>query len=1179
MPRQLIGLTLTGMTVLTAAATVSAQTVGIVPDNSLGNENSIVTPDGVNGDRITGGATRGGNLFHSFNGLSIGPNQTAWFDNSAAITSILVRVTGGQLATIDGTVRANGTADLFILNPNGITFGPNAKLNIGGALSALTTPAIPLGEQGLFSAVAPDQSQLLAVKPSASFDLARFQPQTDITFNANWALQGQALNFVGQNIAIGGSITNAAPAPATVLTLRSSNNIRFNQAQINNPTGQDLYQAAPNLAPIGLVLQADADRSGQGDITIQAANLGLYGGIFQATAPGTITVDNSRFLSTNTAAQPAAAITFQGGKVELKRSAVTVPTSDNLSQPGSINNPAIFDIRSANSILIDSTRINQPPQDRSLSPATFDPAKASQRSNLSPLQITFTTPQDITIQNSAIATRGAAFQAIIPGIFALTSAQIYSDNFMAQNAAPITIQAKDIRVETYVLPPGQSKQVGNDIGISSNSVVAGQAATLNLTATNDITFKGTGIGSNTITDQNAGNIILTAGNKFEINNGGMGNQSIANTAVNKSNQIRGNNGQIIITAKLIELDRFGINMENFSQGGNGKISLNATENITIGEGGIGSNAKGSGVGADIIVNAGQKLTMKPRSGLNTLAEKQSKGGNIRITANQFTLQGGVSTTSSGDRQAGDINITAAQIILDEGLFNKKIERGTISTYTGTPKEEKNVKAFGKAGDIILNGIGSDAEIILKSGAGIANTSFDNSQGNTGNIILNSSTLQIQKGSQVVIATNGSGSTGSISVDAAKLIRLTGTSADGKAPSSILSAIRAKTTDVNSNDINIKTSRLEVTQGAGIIASTLGNGNSGNIDIDAGTVVLDGTGIQVGGNERLTSGILTSVGISNLPSAGGARLIQEERAFGVVVATLRPITSPGSSNAQAKGNSGNIRLQVGDLDLIQDAQLITVILGSGKAGDITIDQTQGNIRLRDRAAIRADSDSGQGGSIKVNSDGVLLLRRNSEISAVSRASGKDGNITITVPFIVGRSHENSDIFAVSKAALNGGRSVGNGVTINAENILGFEYRNQFTDQNDIIATGDVTLNLPDIDPSRGLTVLPIAPIDIAQKIDRRCNPNVDDQSSAFTTLGSGGLPANPSHAIVPNGLSRLATLPDDYRASQPASANPISSMPVEAQQSLRLANGTIQLRSSPRPIFASTPQSGCLHTPD
>jgi filamentous hemagglutinin family protein len=1171
MKLQVVMIVVTGLSLAGFADQVAAQIINsIVPDATLGTEATIATPEPGNINRITGGASRGSNLFHSFQDFSIGTNQTAWFDQPSLIQTILVRVTGNNGSAIDGILRANGNADLFLINPKGFTFGQNAKLEMGGAFTAMTAPAIPLGEQGIFRAIAPNQSQLLDVKPNAIFDLSRLQPQADIQMNADWRINGQAITLIGQNITIAGKLSNPANANPATFTLRSSNNITLNQTQINNPTGQDLYSATNNFAPIGMNLQAGAE------INIKDSNLGIYGGAFQATAPGKITLDNTRILSPSTFDKPAAGILLQGGKVEiLNKSGITFPTTDDLSRADRRYTPVPLTIRSTATLLINSSRINQPPSDRNLRPASFsnELRETKSRANLAPLRITLETPQDITIQNSQIASRGGEFRAIIPGDFLLAGSQLYSDNFMAQAAAPITIQAQNIRLDRYSRPNGQARQVGDDIGISSNSIVAGQAAEINLSARNNLSLRGgAGIGSNTISNANAGNIILNAGNIYEMATGGIGNQSRPNIFLEPNKQITGNNGQIIITAKNINLNRFGFNMDHFSQGGNGRIVFNAQETIDIGEGGVGTNARGSAIGADILVKA-PEVIMRPRSALSTSAEQQSQGGNIRVETNNFQLQGSVSTSTKGIGKAGDIDVIAPKITLDEGLFNKKeITRGTISSYTGNSDGKE--KTTGDSGNIRVNAIGADAQITLKSGAGIANTIFKDSTGNAGQIIVRSEQLDIQRGSQIIVVTNSNGNAGLIDVKANQLIKLSGglqlgASIDSRSPSGILSTIQTAAQGGSSEGIKINTDQLEIMDGAGVISSTLGKGNSGKVEITANTAIFSDKNSQ--GN---SSGVLTSVGLGQIPGGELLKVDSDDARFSIT--TLNPLVIAKQDNAAATGNSGNISLNVGNLEILKGAQLVTAIVGQGTAGDVTISADR-NIRLVNQAAIRADSGSGQGGSINLSSrQGVLLLRDGSQISAVSRSGGQDGNIDINVPFIVGIRGENSDIFAVAPEALNGGRSLGNNVKITANSILGFDYRPRFTAQNDILATGNVTLDLPDIDPSRGLTVLPVDVVDVAQKIDRSCNPTATIQGSSFVSLGSGGLPANPTNAIAPiNIVPRLVQMPKTVTTTAPTSTT--THLPVEAQSSIRMLNGKIRLQATKIPALANAPNvSGCLH---
>ncbi len=119
-------------------------------------------------------------------------------------------------------IRANGAANLFFINPNGITFGQNARLDIGGSFVATTANAIQFGTQGIFSTdnLEPPSS-LLTINPSAllfnqiaasiqnnSTSPAGLTPAGENSFGLRVA-DGKSLLLVGRNVNMDGGKLSA----------------------------------------------------------------------------------------------------------------------------------------------------------------------------------------------------------------------------------------------------------------------------------------------------------------------------------------------------------------------------------------------------------------------------------------------------------------------------------------------------------------------------------------------------------------------------------------------------------------------------------------------------------------------------------------------------------------------------------------------------------------------------------------------------------------------------------------------------------------------------------------------------------------------------------------------------------------------------------------------------------
>jgi filamentous hemagglutinin family protein len=164
------------------------------PDDNLGAERSVVTPNavrqGLPATLIQGGALRGPNLFQSFSDFNVGNGQQVYFANPG-VQNILARVTGGNPSNILGTLGVDGSANLFLMNPRGILFGENARLDISGSFTATTAEALTFGASGNFSATSPSPSDLLVVGVEPGFQYG--------TGGGNIALKGDlALNTTGQ---------------------------------------------------------------------------------------------------------------------------------------------------------------------------------------------------------------------------------------------------------------------------------------------------------------------------------------------------------------------------------------------------------------------------------------------------------------------------------------------------------------------------------------------------------------------------------------------------------------------------------------------------------------------------------------------------------------------------------------------------------------------------------------------------------------------------------------------------------------------------------------------------------------------------------------------------------------------------------------------------------------------
>jgi len=136
-------------------------------DGTLGPKGALAGPSYA----ITSSLGRqvGGNLFHSFGKFNIDTGESATFSGPGSVRNVIGRVTGGSCSTIDGGINCTiQGANLYLINPSGMVFGPNAGLNVSGSFHASTSDYLLLEDCGRFDATHPENSISLRHRPAPS---------------------------------------------------------------------------------------------------------------------------------------------------------------------------------------------------------------------------------------------------------------------------------------------------------------------------------------------------------------------------------------------------------------------------------------------------------------------------------------------------------------------------------------------------------------------------------------------------------------------------------------------------------------------------------------------------------------------------------------------------------------------------------------------------------------------------------------------------------------------------------------------------------------------------------------------------------------------------------------------------------------------------------------------------
>lgn len=945
-----MGGALARVVVLSPIASSSDYALGqITPDATLGAESSVVTPQapGSRVDVISGGATRGANLFHSFEQFSVLTGRTAFFSNAASIQNIISRVSGGSISNIDGLLRTNATANLFLINPNGIIFGPNAKLDIGGSFVGSTASRLLFSDGTEFSATNTQTKPLLTINAPIGLGFrdntgnivnrSQAPDRTGQFFEGFQVYPGKNLALIGGDVNIEGGLIVASGGRIELGGLSAAGTVKLNSdSSLSFPEGV----ARGNVSLNNALVDVSGGSEGRGSLSINAKNLELKevsvlsAGILSSSIGGGLTSPDA-----------------QAGDVLIN--ATEKVTLDGFSRIfnsislGDIGEPGDIEITTKSLSLTNGSQVIA---------STFGGANAG----IVKIKATDISADGVDnvgnksgifskVENDAIGNSGGI--DITTGSLTLTNAaQVNASTFGQGNAGKVTILASgNISLDgigiTGIFSSVEPGAIGNSSGIDitaanlsltngsqvdSSTFARGNAGGIEITTKNLSVTNGGYLSASTFGEGDAENVKINASDSISID--GSQDDSFTGIASQVGSTVKGNAGGIDITTKNLSVTNAGtLSVDTFGEGNAGDITIN-TGSLTIKNTKISASTNGKGNAGNLTVRASNSVELSGEipvqgqegspGGLLSQADLQGegKGGNITIETSRLSISDGskvqVATFDKGGN-AGNILIIAAEI----DLFDSPNANNSFSTSI----------SGGAIRDIRTPEVAP--------------------RGNGGNVTINTERLNVRNGAQVTVSTQGFGDAGNLNINASNSVRISG-ERNGR-----ISGIFSESTPVatgKGGSLNIQTGNLNISDHAQISVSALGKSETaGNLDINADSLQFD---------------------------------------RGNITATTR------------LGEGGNINLNIDDtLVMRNNSHISAQALNNANGGNITINAPDGFVVAipNQNNDIVANAALGKGGNINITAESIFGIKERplnpvtSDINASSEF-GLQGNISINNP---------------------------------------------------------------------------------------------------------------------------------------------------------------------------------------
>ena len=615
----------------------------ITPDATLPSPSVVVDTNPL--FTITGGSTANTNLFHSFSQFSLPTGTEAFFDNLPAIQNILVRVTGNSISSIDGLIRANDTANLFLINPNGIVFGQNASLNIGGSFLATTANSVRFLDGSEFRANANTQTTSPLLLVSVPVGL-QFNGLTNSTIAAQGSplsvLTGKTLALVGGDVTLQGANLFAESGRIELGSVAGNGFVAI------APTINGLslnYDNAPSLSNIRLDQESVANTSGLnggGNIQVQGRQVTLEGGselqsstfgngnggdvFVRATELFAINRDSNTLLSSIGADSNSSG---KGGNIIITTDKLLINENVVLSSAStSSGNAGNIDITAKNiDLIINKQNINNPFFPIFIGVLAYDTGNGGNL-KITTDNLRMTGGSILEASTAGIGNAGTvditAKSIFLDGSNSRFPSAIFSESLGTGNGGNVRITADSILLKNGGQILVDTRDNGNAGNLSINSKL------IDISGQNDNNRSGL-FANATFGAGNGGNIQVNS-DRLIVRDGGIISASNFNTSLivpDHSNVGSGSVGNITISSPSILLDQGSINVDSLS-GSRGNINLNSNLILLRNGSTISANAFGSATGGNITINTALLVAIPTENSDITATSINSFGGRVVI---------------------------------------------------------------------------------------------------------------------------------------------------------------------------------------------------------------------------------------------------------------------------------------------------------------------------------------------------------------------------------------------------------------------------------------------------------------------------------------------------------------------------------------------------------------------